>query len=167
MYRLREVERRDMALINQWRNDSELISCLGAPYRYINPEVDDQWYNSYMHSRNNTVRCVIVGENDEALGLVSLTGIDSVNRSASLHIMIGPSQCRGKGAGTFALRTMIDHAFFNLNLRRIELNVLETNTVALHLYEKLGFVREGKKREAVYKNGAYVDMIVMGLLRHV
>ena len=36
MIRLRELESKDLAEINQWRNDPELISNLGAPYRYIN-----------------------------------------------------------------------------------------------------------------------------------
>lgn len=35
MYQLRELERRDLEAINTWRNDSELISLLGAPFRYI------------------------------------------------------------------------------------------------------------------------------------
>lgn len=165
MYRLRELERCDIATINRWRNDPDLIACLGAPYRYINYDVDDQWYNQYLNSRSNTVRCSIIDHNDQIIGLISLTGIDNINRCATLHIMIGNAQCRSKGAGTFAVRTMLDHAFNNLNLHRVELSALESNATALHLYEKVGFIREGVKRQCVYKNGAYENMIIMGLLR--
>ena len=38
--KLRELESKDLAEINVWRNDPELISQLGAPYRYINLRVD-------------------------------------------------------------------------------------------------------------------------------
>lgn len=48
MYNLRELERSDMTMINTWRNDSELIARLGAPFRRINSEVDDAWFDSYM-----------------------------------------------------------------------------------------------------------------------
>ena len=164
MFKLRELEREDVNTINQWRNDASLIACLGAPYRFINGEVDKAWYEQYMHSRNNTVRCVIVDDNNTVLGLISLVNINYINRSAELHIMIGDSENRGKGIGTFAVKSMVDHAFLNLNLHRIELGVLENNYPAIRLYEKTGFVKEGIKRESHYKNGEYVNMIMMGLL---
>lgn len=79
--------------------------------------------------------------------------------------MIGEKEYRGKGVGTFAITSMVNHAFYNLNLRRIQLEVLDSNEVAKNLYKKIGFVEEGRKRKAVYKTGKYVDEIVMGLLR--
>ena len=60
MYKLRELERGDLERINQWRNDPYLIACLGAPYRYINEDVDKAWYDKYLNTRNNSVRCAIV-----------------------------------------------------------------------------------------------------------
>lgn len=48
MYKLRELERKDLEQINKWRNDPELIELLGAPYRFINLEVDTKWYENYM-----------------------------------------------------------------------------------------------------------------------
>ncbi|WP_289466327.1 GNAT family N-acetyltransferase, partial [Klebsiella pneumoniae] len=92
-----------------WRNDPELIACLGAPFRYINADVDQRWYDQYMNSRNGCVRCAVVDENDQILGLVSLMSIDNVNRSAHLHIMIGGVENRGKGIGTFAVRRLVEH----------------------------------------------------------
>lgn len=167
MYKLRELEREDLTKINKWRNDPDLISCLGAPYRYINEDVDREWYDKYLHARGNSVRCAIVDVNNEneVLGLISLLSINYINRSAELHIMIGGISNRGKGIGTYAVKAMITHAFDNLNLRRIELGVLETNIPAIKLYEKTGFVHEGIKRKSNYKNGEYVSMIIMGLLK--
>lgn len=79
--------------------------------------------------------------------------------------MIGNEEYRGKGIGTFAVSSMAYHAFFNLNLRRLQLEVLDYNTVAQRLYAKVGLIEEGRKRKAVFKNGHYVDEIIMGLLR--
>lgn len=167
MYKLRELERDDIKKINKWRNDPNLIACLGAPYRYINEDVDSDWYDHYIHSRNNAVRCAIIeaAKEDDVLGLISLMNINYINRSGELHIMIGNSENRGKGIGTFAVKAMIEHAFLNLNLRRIELGVLENNAPAIHLYEKCGFIREGIKRESNYKNGEYISMIFMSILK--
>ena len=91
MYILRELKKDDLSEINKWRNDYELISFLGAPFRYINLEVDNIWFDNYMQNRNNAIRCAIVkvSEEDNILGLVSLTGIDWINRTAEFHIMVG------------------------------------------------------------------------------
>lgn len=166
MYSLRELEKKDLPTINKWRNSPELISFLGAPFRFINLQVDEKWYDNYMANRGNAIRCAIVEEEkDEILGLVSLVSIDFLNQSAELHIMIGNKENRGKGIGTFAVRAMVHHAFFNMNLHRVELTVLESNSRARHLYEKVGFVEEGLKRKAKYKNGEFVDMLLYSILK--
>ncbi len=166
MYKLRELERKDLQIINTWRNDPELIQYLGAPYRFINIDVDNQFYDGYMASRNTTVRCAIVTDkSDVILGLITLANVNYLNQTAVLHIMIGDKENHGKGIGTFAVSTMVAHAFYNMNLRRVELNVLTSNERAIHVYEKVGFKREGLKRKAVYKNGEFVDMYSYAVLK--
>lgn len=164
MYKIRELQREDLKAINDWRNDSELIDNLGAPFRYINIDVENKWYENYLNNRNTSVRCAILKE-DVIIGLVSLVSIDHLNQSGELHIMIGNRMRQNQGAGTFALTEMIKHAFYNLNLRRLELSVLETNEKAWHLYEKIGFVYEGIRRQAKYKNGVFLNVRFYGLLK--
>ena len=106
-----------------------------------------------------------MNDEDVVLGLISLMDINNINRTGIIHIMIGGTDSRGRKIGTFAVTEMIKHAFYNLNLRRIELDVLENNLPAIRLYEKIGFVKEGVKRESNYKNGKYINMILMALLR--
>lgn len=167
MFKLRELRRDDLPEITRWRSDRRLIDCLGAPYRYIGPEIDESWFDSYLKGRSSTVRCAIIDDCDEndILGLATLASIDWVHRSCEFHIMIGDSNCQGKGLGTFALDEMLRHAFLDLGLHRVELSVLSDNARAQHVYKKAGFVLEGTRRGAVYKNGKYVDMHFMGLLR--
>lgn len=166
MFHLRELERKDLSAINKWRNDPELIELLGAPFRYINLDVDIKWYESYMSNRGNAVRCAITEDDkDEILGLVSLVSVDYMNQSAEFHIMIGDTQNQGRGIGTFAVRSMLNHAFNNMNLQRVELTVLEDNVRAKHLYEKCGFVYEGRNRKAKYKNGKFVDTLMYSILK--
>ena len=166
MYRLRELERKDLTIINSWRNDYELIEQLGAPFRYINLEVHQKWFDFYMSNRGNQVRCAIVEDNkDDILGLVSLVSVNQMNQSAELHIMIGDKENQGKGIGSFAVKEMLNHAFYNMNLNRVELTVIENNKRAIHLYEKNGFVYEGRKRKARYKGGKFMDMLMYAVLR--
>ncbi|MCI8730197.1 MAG: GNAT family N-acetyltransferase [Lachnospiraceae bacterium] len=165
MVRLRELERKDINEINLWRNKYGLIAMLGAPYRYINEEIDLKWYENYMCRRNNTIRCAIVEETDKIQGLVSLTNIDYINRSAEFHLMIGLEENQNKGLGSFAVSEMLRHAFEDINLERVELNVLKSNDKAKYLYEKMGFVCEGERRRSIYKNGQYDNMLIYSILK--
>lgn len=166
MFRLRELERKDLPIINRWRNDAELIALLDAPFRYINLDVDMKWFDGYMSNRGNAVRCAITKENDDTiLGLVSLVSINYMNQSAEFHIMIGDKENQGQGMGTFAVNEMLKHAFYNMNLQRVELTVLEDNERAKHLYEKCGLVYEGRMRQAKFKSGKFLEMLLYSMLR--
>lgn len=165
MFKLRELNENDLSTINTWRNDKNVIDNLEAPFRFIGLEVDKRWYENYMNSRNVTVRCAIVDESNKIFGLVSLTSIDQLNQSAEFHIMIGSSENQGRGIGTFAVNEMLKHAFYNLNLQRVELTVFESNERAKHLYEKCGFKFECVKRKSNYKNGMFVYMWKYSILK--
>ncbi len=165
MYRLRELEREDIQIINRWRSSKELIDNLSAPFRYINCDVDIKWYDNYMLNRGNTIRCSILNANEQVIGLVSLTNIDRLNQTAIFHIMIGEPSNREKGVGYYATNEMLKHAFLDMNLNRVELSVLESNKRAIALYNKVGFKREGVKRKAVFKNGTFIDMVIMAILK--
>ena len=164
MMRLREITRDDIKVINGWRNDLELISKLGTNFRYINEETDDNWFDNYMHNRKTNIRCAILYD-EKMVGVVYLTNIDEINRCAEFHIMIGEKEVQGKGIGTYATKEMLNHAFNNLNLNRIGLTVLDDNVIALKLYEKMGFKKEGVLRETLYKNGKYHDQLIMSILK--
>ena len=167
MLELREICRGDLAEINSWRSSRGLVDCLGAPFRFINQEVDEAWFDAYLRSRANTIRCAVVEEEapDAILGIVALTGIDWVLRSAVLHLMGGRKANQGRGVGTFATHAMLQHAFDDMNLHRVELEVLTENDRALSVYQRAGFSVEGTKRQAAYKHGKYVDVHMMSILK--
>jgi RimJ/RimL family protein N-acetyltransferase len=105
-------------------------------------------------------------EQERPIGFVHLTEINWPCRSAQFGIVIGDSTLHGHGIGTEATRLVIRYSFDTLNLERIELRVAESLSAARHIYEKLGFVEEGKLRRAAYLAGKPIDIVVMGLLRH-
>lgn len=162
---LREIQRDDLAEINRWRNDKELVGFLGAPFRFVNKEVDDKWFDSYLSSRSNNVRLAICDSaSSDMLGLVYLLHIDWLNRSCEYAIQIGKSSSHGHGVGYEATINILRHAFTDLNLHRIYLTVLASNHRAIKLYNKVGFSLEGNHRQAVFKNGQYLDLVQMSIL---
>jgi len=162
---LRELERSDLAAINTWRADRELVGLLGGPFRHVGREIDEKWFEGYLEARANNVRLAIcLAQTREIVGVAYLLGIDWLSRSAEFSIQIGAESARGRGIGETATRLTLAHAFDDLNLRRIHLTALASNTRAIGLYEKTGFRAEGLLREAAFKNGRYVDVIPMAAL---
>lgn len=95
---------------------------------------------------------------------ISIFGNPRLRHSASLGIMVLP-EYQGQGVGKALMSTLMDLADNWLMLVRVELGVYPDNLRALRLYESFGFEREGVKRKAVIRNGAYIDEIVMGRVR--
>ena len=166
MIYIREITEDDIRCINKFRNRRELMDALLAPFRYINPESDKEWFLSYKANRENNVRCAIcLEETDEVIGVVYLLNINWIVRSGEFSIFIGDKIWRGKHYGESASIKMLEHAFRDLNLNRIQLKVLEINAQAISLYEKLGFKIEGIQRQAAFKNDGYRDVVLMSLLK--
>ena len=72
---------------------------------------------------------------------------------------------QGQGVGTALLAASIDLADNWLGLHRLELEVYPDNAAGIRLYEKFGFVVEGTARDFAFRNGAFVDALVMARLR--
>jgi putative acetyltransferase len=71
----------------------------------------------------------------------------------------------GRGVGTALMRACIDLADNWLNLHKLELEVFVDNAPAIHLYEKFGFVTEGRLIDYAFRDGRYVDVFMMGRIR--
>ena len=57
------------------------------------------------------------------------------------------------------------YAFEELRLNRINGSALSYNAPSLHVTQKVGFKQEGIARQAVYKNGEFVDVVQLGILK--
>jgi len=71
---------------------------------------------------------------------------------------------RGRGLGRRLLKKIVT-AGWAFGLERIELQAYGSNTLAIALYERFGFVHEGRRRKARFLDGEYDDTVIMGLLR--
>jgi RimJ/RimL family protein N-acetyltransferase len=100
------------------------------------------------------------------IGSCSLGSVDPVSQTAELGIGIGERDYWSRGYGREALRLLVDYGFRLRNLRKIWLSVLDNNPRAIRAYEALGFVEEGRQRAHVWRNGGYVDVLFMGLIKH-
>jgi RimJ/RimL family protein N-acetyltransferase len=161
--RLRKPEPKDVDALFVQKNDPENAALLGGfTLGYTHADLE-RWVVAHASAKDEALY-VIVDADDRALGHVGLYKIDHRIRSAEFAILLGDVASRGRGIGLACTKWALAFGFEELNLHRIYLEVLETNTRARKLYEKLGLSIEGRLRHAQYKRGAYVDVIVMSIL---
>lgn len=114
--------------------------------------------------RNNTSWFGIIAE-DRLIGDINLHSIDTRSRVAAFGVAIYEETMQGRGYGHEAIGLFLDWAFFIENYERIWLTTWATNERAIRCYRALGFTEEGRQRHQLFIDGAYVDVVLMGLLR--
>lgn len=100
------------------------------------------------------------------IGFLSLnTGhqLEIAHRQGKMGLSILP-EFQNQGYGSEALGWALEWAFVHAGLHRVALSVAEWNKRATKVYEKLGFVLEGRRREAIWKEGRWWDSLDMGIL---
>lgn len=113
-----------------------LIDCSGAP----TVEQNRQYWEGCLRDRTR-VDCAIHDEDNQHIGNCGLFSINKKRGDCVIWVYRDPD--KGKGLASIALGKLIDRAFNELELEKIYVRVLATNTVALHFYEKLGFNYNG------------------------
>lgn len=163
--RLRALTITDLQLTLKWHNQPEIVEMYSGHPFPVNEEMEMKWYENV--TKSNVPISVFGIEHiidSKLIGLTVLKGINFINSSTETAIYIGDNEYKGKGLSNQALRLTLDFAFSKLGLHRVWLKVRSDNTPALRLYDRIGFVKEGVLREAVYKNGKYFDVAILSLL---
>ncbi|MFX3649635.1 MAG: GNAT family N-acetyltransferase [Paenibacillus sp.] len=106
----------------------------------------------------------IVNMDGENVGGVNLNSIDERNGTFSIGIQIDRDH-RGKGYGTRAVRILLNYAFFERRLNKFNDYVLQGNEPSAAMMRKLGCVQEGVRRQVIYTDGKYQDLILFGLTK--
>jgi len=165
--RLRAVERKDVEPFHEWINDPEVTAGL-ALYLPMSMRDEEGWFEG-LASRPPQEKPLAIdcraGEGWKLIGNSGFFDLDHTARSGEIGIMIGDKSYWNRGYGTEAMSLLLRHGFETLNLNRISLRVYARNLRAIRSYEKAGFSHEGRLREAVYKRGAYDDVLIMSVLR--
>lgn len=177
--RLRAPERSDIPQFAAWLNDPEVRAGLLINLPMSVAE-EENWFESMLkrpaaeHPMVIEIRKEGAGEAGgagtateswEMIGNCGYNDIDWRCRAGELGIFIGAKQYWNQGYGTEVMELLVRHGFETLNLNRVCLQVYANNPRAVRSYEKAGFVHEGCKRQAMYKDGQYVDILLMSVLR--
>jgi RimJ/RimL family protein N-acetyltransferase len=148
---LRPGERRDIPLFVRWYTDRRTTRTL-VMTSPMGEAIEERWFERMIeaHGTDRFFFVICRRADDRPVGGIDLHDVDRHNGGASLGIAIGDPNDTGEGYGTAALEALIGYAF---------------NERARRVYERVGFVLEGTRRRALFRDGMYHDVHGMAILR--
>ncbi|MBK3696862.1 spermidine N1-acetyltransferase [Listeria monocytogenes] len=160
--KLRPLEREDLKFVHRLNNDAKIMSYwFEEPYEAF-VELQEL-YDKHIHDQSE--RRFILELDGQMVGLVELMEIDYIHRRAEFQIIIDP-KFQGHGYAVSATKLAMKYAFHVLNMHKLYLVVDKVNEKAIHVYEKVGFIREGELIDDFFVDGTYHDAIRMCIFQH-
>lgn len=147
-----------------WLNDPEVVKYNSHGRFPATVESLEHYIGSSFESKNSLVLAVCMDDTDLHIGNISLQAINWIDRNAEIAFLLGELSFHGKGIMYEAGHLLIHHAFQTLNLHRIHCGTSSENIGMQKLAVKLGMEREGVRRDAIFSNGRYHDIIEYGIL---
>jgi RimJ/RimL family protein N-acetyltransferase len=161
---LRAINKNDSELIVKMFNDPEIEHLVGACNFPMSICQQENWYDTHINSQGSTHHFVIEDTTLGSVGIVRISDLDWKNRSATLGIKLAEKEYQGHGIGTDAYMATMRYCFNELGLHRLTSLYLDYNDPSKRLHSKCGFVEEGRKRESVFQNGSFHDLIITSIL---
>ena len=174
----RAVESEDDAFLNTVSSDAEAFMN-AAPFLPVpqSKKSSIQYREFLEKALLSAIIClpppgIGTGTNDDAttkpvpIGVIHLIAVDLrqlQHRRSEIGLDI-VRQYQGQGFGTEAIKWALHWGFQYAALHRIEIGAFGYNERALKLYEKIGFVLEGRKRDFLWFNGKYYDLVTFSML---
>jgi len=157
---IRPVEDEDAPIVQRWMNHPDIFRAMDYEVPVSLADVCEDLERSRREGRS----FLIVAEG-RPVGRIGLNQFRQRDRIASLYCFIGEPECWGRGYARDAVATLLAYAFERMDLARVELWTLADNDRAIRVYERCGFVQEARLPERSYKDGRWVDRIVMSVTR--
>lgn len=162
---LRAMESSDMEAYRNNANDPETEYAVGGWSFPISTIQQEKWFESALNDQNNLRLSIVLKDTDQVIGMINLVNIDWKSGVAFSGLRLFNNSHKRKGYGKDAVMAIMDYAFNELRLHRLEGSIIETNVPSKKLYEKCGWTVEGIKRQAVYKNGKFYDELQVAILK--
>ncbi|MCX6267300.1 MAG: GNAT family N-acetyltransferase [Bacteroidetes bacterium] len=168
--KLRALEPDDAELLFSWENDTSIwdVSNTIAPFSRF--QIEEYVLNSRQdiftaRQLRLMVDVIDPAESREPAGTIDLFDFDPLHHRAGVGILIREPY-RKKGYAMDAMQIFIQYAFTTLQLHQLYCNISPDNVSSLKLFEKLGFVRCGIKKEWIRGGQKWHDEWMYQLIHH-
>ncbi len=147
-----------------WLNDKEVCRYNSHGDTLYTKEMALSYIKSVQDNPACRVFAICDAKSDKHIGNISLQAISEKNHSAEFAILLGDKNFWGKGVAKEASKLLLEFGFQALKLHRIYCGTSEANEPMQRLAIALGMQLEGRRKEALFKNGRFYDVLEYGIL---
>ena len=148
-----------------WLNDYETTRFLETGSFPTTTATLRSYLESVARHPDNVMLAIMDKKTETHVGNIKIGPIHPIHRRGDIGIMVGDKRFWGKGYGSEAIALLLEYGFKRLNLHKITLGVYADHDGAVRAYKKLGFIVEGTLKEQLFRDGAFRDKAVMGILK--
>jgi RimJ/RimL family protein N-acetyltransferase len=164
---LRAVKREDLQRRFAFANDvSFQLLISNDPWEPVSFERLERQFDDQIERGAHDGPRFAIEADGQYIGHCLLYDLNPTARTCQLGIGIGDPAYRGRGYGRDALRVLLDYAFRLQHMHKVALTVDAADQRAIRAYRACGFIEEGCQRQHAWGNGAYLDLLHMGILRN-
>lgn len=143
---LAEMLQADQPFFRQWLTDNPLLREQIDNDRIPTEAEQNAWFLRSQEADRKMFSVIVFSEN-RLIGNAGFVDIDSSRRTAQFRITLGDTSIHGQGYGTEATHLALRYAFETMQLETVWLRVLQENTRAIRVYEKVGFIPSTDQEE--------------------
>ena len=130
-----------------WMRDSKTNSFIKSVRAETTLEDLHRYVEFHNDSQNSLLLGIFLKSSFKHIGNIKLEPIVQ-GEKATLGILIGEVEWRGKGIGFEVIRRVLVYCFKNLELETVELGVNKKNIAAINLYSRIGFIENTESSSA-------------------
>ncbi len=158
---LRAIEPSDLDFLYKLENNTEVWEISGTTTPYSKQVLQLYLENAHRDIYDvKQLRLCVCELNGSVVGLIDLFDFDPKNHKAGIGIVIAAEKSRNLGYGSEAIELLCAYSKITLELHQLYCNILEDNEASIHLFEKLGFIQVGIKKDWITSNGKFKNEIL-------
>jgi len=165
---LRPIKMADVDHMTRWLNDPRVMPYWGGLSETRTRAQTVKWVRRFVTGKGPGLACVVIQEDNTPVGFIEMAydaGDANYGHKVEVDICIGEPARWDSGLGTDAMTALLRWLFTSTDIVRVFLQPRVVNARAVHVYEKVGFKREGIIKKGEKVDGVLYDCAMMAALR--
>lgn len=164
-YVLRKIRPEDIHVVFAGLSHPHVIAHYGVSYQSLEATTEQmQWYELLLSERLGIWWGIARNSDDQLIGACGFNDWRPDDHSIELGYWLLPDYWK-RGIMRRALPQILRHAFTHMDIHRVHADVEPENPASFYLLRKLGFVHEGTLRDVECKDGRYVSLHQLSLIK--
>lgn len=162
---LRKINSSDQIAVFQGLSDAKVIKYYGVEYHsYLDTKAQMEWYDELLKTKTGIWWAITTPEINDMIGACGFNNLQIQHQKAELGYWLMPTYWQ-KGIMRKALQAILNFAFKEMGLHRVEAYVETENKASGKLLQSLNFQHEGTLQDCEIKKNRFISLDIYARLQ--